>query len=80
MKKFLKALLAVLIIAAVLVAGFCIYSHAVYGRSAMATFVELFLRATPKNRMMNEEQTTAYMEERAKVEDDAFVLPKGKYA
>lgn len=80
MKKFLKALLAVLIIAAVLVAGFCIYSHAVYGRSAMATFVELFLRATPKNRMMNEEQTLAYMEERAKVEDEAFVLPKGKYA
>ncbi|MBR6428904.1 MAG: alpha/beta hydrolase [Clostridia bacterium] len=80
MKKTVKTALYALAAAALASGLFCAFSHIVYGRSAAATAVELYLRVATRGRMMTEEETLKLMRERAEAEDGPLELPRLKYA
>lgn len=80
MKKPAKIILGIIVIIGILIVAFFTISHVVYGRSMVATMVEVYLKAQDEKLYLIKEQAEAYMTEKLRTGDEPFVLENtGQY-
>ena len=74
-----KTVLAVMAVLICVIGALSAVSHIGYGRSLFSSVVENFLKASNSGAFDSAEAADAYMEERAAVNDDEYVLPGRNY-
>jgi acetyl esterase/lipase len=79
MQTFLLVLIVFLTANLFLLIGIKVYSYSVYGRSAMATIAEVFLKTQPDKKGLNDEKKiNDYLQERRIENAKKFIPPKVK--
>lgn len=78
MNKLVRIMLGIIAIIGILMATLFAVSHAIYGRSMMATVVEIYLRAQNQKLYLIKEQAEACMAEKLRKGDEPFVLKNSK--